>query len=467
MVRFILNLPGIRSLHERQLLFPVVVIVVVAVVLVDGAIDRTEQVERDTSSPSSTTLVPQTPSPPRPVLRGDLEKTPLTYVADYWSQLSASVGAKLVGIGRTQVSGVVFESGLAVTTVAGADTLEVERARMLLAREAVAVAESSVSEERSDYPSVRAIDRVSGLAVVEIESSYEPFTAADVSQIPSGSYVGAVSLEQAGRPVIAPGYLVSLQRELEPGRRENDLRTSLLPPRRGVSAVVDLDGALVGVMYGSPNGPRSLTVGSLRRVIDSMAQVEPCRAIAVSRIDDQALPLLGVDRGLLVANVVEEAFVPEPSLQSGDVLLDWAGEPITTVDNFIERYDAAGAGELVRYRVLRGRRRVDGGTVLPDTECRASRPISIRLVSLGIILSWSEGTSPSSDGWIVDIIADGGYADAAGIAEGDVISAINGVSLDNVEQRSILERLSLDDGPQIVTLRREGQSRLVVIRDRE
>ncbi|MFP6571262.1 MAG: hypothetical protein VB674_01475, partial [Vicinamibacterales bacterium] len=87
MVRFILNLPGIRSLHERQLLFPVVVIVVVAVVLVDGAIDRTEQVERDASSPRSNTLVPQTPSPPRPVLRGDLEKTPLTYVADYWSQL--------------------------------------------------------------------------------------------------------------------------------------------------------------------------------------------------------------------------------------------------------------------------------------------------------------------------------------------------------------------------------------------
>ncbi len=465
MVRFILNLPGIRSLHERQQLFPVVVIFVVAVVLVDGAIDRTEQVERDASSPS--TLIPQPPpSPPRPVLRGGLQKTPLTYVADYWSQLSASVEGKLVGIGRTRVSGVVLESGLAVTTVEGADTLEAERVRMLLAREAVSAAESSVSEERSDYPSVRAVDRASGLALVEIESSYEPFTVADVSQIPSGSYVGAVSLEGAGRPVIAPGYLVSLQREFEPGRRENDLRTSLLPPRRGVSAVVDLDGALVGVMYGSPNGPRSLTVGSLRRVIDSMAQIEPCRAIAVSPIDDQALPLLGVDRGLLVANVVEEAFVPEPSLQPGDVLLDWAGEPITTVDNFIERYDATGAGGLVRYRVLRGRRRVDGGTVLPDTECRASRPISIRLVSLGIILSWLEGAS-TADGWTVDIIADGGYADSAGIEEGDILSAINGVSLDNVDQRSILERLSLDDGPQIVTLRREGESRLVVIRDRE
>ena len=58
MVRFILNLPGIRSLHERQLLFPVAVIFVVAVVLVDGAIDRTEQVERDASNQSSNTLVP-------------------------------------------------------------------------------------------------------------------------------------------------------------------------------------------------------------------------------------------------------------------------------------------------------------------------------------------------------------------------------------------------------------------------
>ena len=464
-MRFLLGLPGIRGLHDRQLLFPVVVIFIVFVVLVDGAIDRVEQDKRDAASPSVAAIDLPPPSLARPVLRADLEKTPLTYFADYWAQLSNSVGGNLVGIGRTRVSGVVFESGLAVTTVEGADTLEAERVRMLLAREAVTPGETAVPEERLVHPSVRAVDRGSGLALVEIESSYEPFTVANVSQIPSGSYVGSVSLESAGRPVITPGYLVSLQRGLERGLGESDLRTSLLPPRRGVSAVVDLDGALIGVMYGSPEGPRSLTVASLRRVIDSMEESVPCRAIMVSSIDDQVLPLLGVDSGLLVADVVEEAFVPEPSLQSGDVLLEWDGEPVTTVDDFIGRYDAASAGSLVRYRVLRGRRRVNGGTVLPDTKCRASRPVAVRLVSLGIILSWLDGAS-TTNGWTVDTVAEGGYADAAGIEEGDVLLAINGVFLDNVEQRSVLERISLDDGPQIVALRREGQSRLAVIADR-
>ena len=468
MVRFLLGLPGIRSLYKRQLLFPIVVLLIVFIVLVDGAIDRVAQEARDETSASVEGLGQQ-PAPPslvRPVLRGVLEKTPLTYFSDYWAQLAEAVGPNLVGIGHTQVSGVVVEAGLAVTTVEGAEILEAERARTVLAQEAAGTpAETLVSEERVSYPFARAVDRESGLALIEIEATHEPFTVANVSQMPSGSYIGAVSLENAGRSVIAPGYLVSLQLGSELDPKESDLQTSLLPPPRGVSAVVDLDGALVGVMYSSPDGPRSLTVSSLRRVIDLMAESVPCRAITVSPIADEVLTLLDVDNGLLVASVIEEAFVPEPSVRRGDVLLEWGGEPVTTVDNFIERYDSAGVGDLVRYRVLRGQRRVGGGTVLPDTECRTDRPPTVRLVSLGIILRWFDGASVPT-GWIVETIAEGGHADVAGIQEGDVVSAINGVSLDDVNQQSIIERISLDDGPKIVALRRDGQSRLAVMTDR-
>lgn len=468
MVHFLLGLPGISSLYKRQLLFPIVVLLVVFIVLVDGAIDRVNQEARDETSVSVAGLAQQ-PSPPpsvRPVLRGGLEKTPLTYFSDYWAQLAEVVGPNLVGIGRTQVSGVVVEAGLAVTTVEGAEILEAERARTVLAQEEAGIsAETLVSEERVSYPFARAVDREFGLALVEIEATHEPFAVANVSQMPSGSYIGSVSLEKAGHSVIAPGYLVSLQLESELDPRENDLQTSLLPPPRGVSAVVDLDGALVGVMYSSSDGPRSLTVSSLRRVIDSMAESVPCRAITVSAIADEVLALLDVDNGLLVASVIERAFVPEPSVRPGDILLEWGGEPVTTVDNFIERYDSAGVDSLVRYRVLRGQRRVDGGTVLPDTECRTHRPATVRLVSLGIILRWLDGASTPT-GWIVETVAEGGYADAAGIQEGDVVSAINGVPLDNVDQQSTLERINLDDGPQIIALRRDGQSRLAVMTDR-
>ena len=441
-------------------------LLVVFIVLVDGAIDRVDQEARDAASASVTGLAPQPPPlPPRPSLRGVLEKTPLTYFSDYWAQLAEVAGPSLVGIGRTQVSGVVVEAGLAVTTTEGAEMLEAEKARTVLAQEAGSSAETLVSEERVPYPFVRAVDREIGLAVVEIETKYEPFTVANVSQMPSGSYVGAVFLENDGRSVISPGYLVSSQFGSELGPKENDLHTSLLPSARGVSAVVDLDGALVGVMYSSPHGPRSLTLASLRRIIDLMAESVPCRAITVSSIDDEVLEFLEVDSGLLVADVIEEAFIPEPSVRSGDVLLEWGGEPVLTVDDFIERYDSAGAGGLVRYRVLRGQRRVDGGTVLPDTECRTGRPATVRLGSLGIILSWSDGASAPT-GWTVETIAEGGYADVAGIQEGDVVSAVNGALVDGVDQQSILERMSLDDGPQLVTLRRDGQSRLVVMTDR-
>ena len=105
------------------------------------------------------------------------------------------------------------------------------------------------------------------------------------------------------------------------------------------------------------------------------------------------------------------------------------------------------------------------GTVLPDTECRADRPATVRLGSLGIILRWSDGASAPT-GWTVETIAEGGYADVAGIREGDVVTAVDGALLDGVAQQSILERISLDDGPQLVTLRRDGQSRLVVMTDR-
>ena len=79
MVRFLLGLPGIRSLYKRQLLFPIVVLLVVFIVLVDGAIDRVDQEAGDAAAAGVTGLAPQpAPSPQRPILRGLLEKTPLT-----------------------------------------------------------------------------------------------------------------------------------------------------------------------------------------------------------------------------------------------------------------------------------------------------------------------------------------------------------------------------------------------------
>ena len=412
MLRFLLGIPSVRSLHDRQLLFPFVV--VVAAVLVYGALDRAAQAEHEPPSAAAVAATaPAPPAPTRPALRGDLEKTPLTYFADYWAQLANEVGAHLVAVGPLRVAGVVFEPGVAVTTVDGADALDAEAARIQLAREATESEESTRDAARS-LPAVRSVDRELGLAVIEINATVEPFETASVTQMPSGSYLGAVSRSAAGTASIAPGYLVSAGRPPDAATPGGDLIVSVPPPAHGVAAVVDLDGARVGITFHAPDGPRALSVTGLRLVMDRMQQVGPCRAIVVSEMSDDVLALLGIDTGVAVAEVVADAFTPEPSLRPGDVLLEWAGEPVTSVDRFRAQYDASEAGTIVRYRVVRGRRRVSGGTVLPDTDCRADRLAAVRLVPEGMALRWQDGGA-DDDGWLVETVGPGGRADAAGV----------------------------------------------------
>ena len=108
MLRFFQRLPGISRLHQRQWLFPVPVVVVVAGVLVQGALQ---------------------PVVARPALRGDLEKTPLTYFSDYWAQLGEEARDHIVLVGPGRHAGVLIEPGLALASIAAAETIRAEAAR--------------------------------------------------------------------------------------------------------------------------------------------------------------------------------------------------------------------------------------------------------------------------------------------------------------------------------------------------
>ena len=179
MARFFLRLPGVRSLHDRQLLFPVVVVVVVVAVLVQGALDRAA---RDLTPNASVVAVEPSPlaQTSRPALRGNLEKTPLTYFADYWAQLATEVGAHLIAVGPSRVGSVAIGPGIAVTTLVAADALDAEVARIRLALDATE-AEDSTQEAVRSVSAVRAVDRGLGLAIVEIEAAVEPFATASTT----------------------------------------------------------------------------------------------------------------------------------------------------------------------------------------------------------------------------------------------------------------------------------------------
>ena len=76
--------------HVHRFIFPLVIVLVVAVVLIQGFYNRAPAPAAPVSDdpieePSESPLAPLS-------IRPDLEKTPLTYVSDYWLQVPSRRG---------------------------------------------------------------------------------------------------------------------------------------------------------------------------------------------------------------------------------------------------------------------------------------------------------------------------------------------------------------------------------------
>ena len=485
----ILRIPVIGALHERQLLFPVLVVFVVLGVLLQGALKPDRPVEASSEDESSVSLLPP-PVPRRP----DLEKTPLTYFDDYWGQLRERVEGGILLVGPEATPAVVVMPGLALSSAAAGESVlaEIERRRWIPdpsdpAEEEDGSAEQATSTDvagerlaggdevpldAETNPAVRphgliTVDRDRGVSLFEVDTEQtEPMRLIPPAAVPSGSYVGAVSRDDSGRAAITPGHLVAAHAEVQPGGAPS-LVLSMPLSGRGVTAVVDLDGALVGVAVDrSATGDAPLLWSSsvVRRVVSELQERLPCRPVVVSSLDVEVLDLLGLEGGLLIERVREDAFFPEPSLRSGDVLLEWNGEPVVTPEEFDGSLGTLEAGTLVRYVVLRGRRRLNGGTILPGSDCQPLTDPPLQLTRYGLALRWLDPAETDGDrGWSVAATAAGGVAESAGIELHDVVLAVDGRAVEGTDARNMFERLERRGGSTILTVQRDDHVRMLAL----
>ncbi len=235
----------------------------------------------------------------------------------------------------------------------------------------------------------------------------------------------------------------------------------------GATAVVDLDGALVGVAVESGvagSAPQLMSSSVVRRIVAELQRQNRCRAVVVSEPDPEVLALLGLEAGLLVEQVRQDSFVPEPSLRAGDVILEWAGDAVSTVEAFETRTDGLERGALVRYRVLRGQRRVTGGTVLPGDDCRPAGEPPVQLARFGLAVRWTTGgASGAADGWRVVATAPDGAAGAAGLVPDDLVLAVDGRAAEGRDARGVFERMDRRAEPTLVTVQRANRVRMVAL----
>ena len=316
---------------------------------------------------------------------------------------------------------------------------------------------------------LRAWDEDVGLALFDIVGEErQAFTLADPVSLPSGAYVGAVTLDADGAPTITPGSLVTVRPGDETGVADDGtLSVAIdLPADLSVAAIVDLDGALVGLAYASPTGPRIISAPAMLGLIEDLQVAPVCQAIEVSDLSETVRGLVGVERGVLVEYVNAAAFEPEPLLQGGDILLEWGGEAVESSEQFRELYEAEPPGALVSHRVLRGSRRLTGGAVMPDLDCQpvGHEPVWLRRFGLGA--AWTTagpGTGGGVAGWTVVAVVDDGPAAQAGVEEGDRVLAVAGDALEQAPDRNLLEGVAESEEPLLLTVQREGRTKLVAI----
>jgi S1-C subfamily serine protease len=210
-------------------------------------------------------------------------------------------------------------------------------------------------------------------------------------------------------------------------------------------------------------------------LVDALQTETLCRSIEVAALTDDVRQRLGLDSGVLVEYVLVEAFAPEPSLRPGDVLLEWGGTPLESVEQFMQLYDAQAPDSLVGYRVLRGQRRVIGGTVMPARDCVPVSSDPVRLPRFGLAAGWmsadgvdaDENDDGATDGWRVVAVAHEGPAATAGVEEGDWLVSVDARAVDDRQDRSLLEEAATSEDLLLLSLRRGDRAKLVAVAPRE
>jgi S1-C subfamily serine protease len=458
------HLPTFRELHRRGLLFPLIVLGAATALLLLGSL----RPEPPPPLPQAPRVAP--PPPRLPALRPNLEKTPLTYWSDYWLQLGDQARSNIIQIGEERIPAVIIAPGLALSCIRAADNV----LRQERIRQAAAAAEPGSDETQPQMRPVEAsagfrlvsVDAERGVALFELDGSdSEAFPLADPDSLQPGSILAAISLAGNQELQITPGYLAAVRRSSGISNGHESLDLSMALPSTPVAAIVDLDGDLLGIAVESPEDVRVLSSRTVLRLMARLQENRTCHAIEVAEMGETVRSLTRARTGVVVEKVHEKAFVPEPSIRAGDILLEWDGREVPNVWRFHQLYEEQPPGKLVRYAALRGRRRVSGSTRMPARDCRPVGEALLVFPGMGFTLQWGPvpESGSTSAGWRVLAVDERSPALRGGLRPGDRVLSADGRDLTHENARSRLDAFERQDRPVLLSVGRGDRVKLLAV----
>jgi Do/DeqQ family serine protease len=344
--------------------------------------------------------------------------------------------------------------------------------------------EVSLSDHRKFSATVVGRDPKTDLAVLRIDAtgSLPVAELGDSSRLRIGQWAIAIGSPFGLDRTVTLGIISATGRaRMGVATYENFIQTDAsINPGNSGGPLLNLDGQVIGintaiVAVGQGIGfaiPINTAKEIMQQLIDRGRVVRGWLGIVIQDLTDELAQGFGVlsRSGVLVADVMKEGPADAAGLKPGDIIVEFAGQPIREVPDLQQRVASVPPGQAREVAVLRDKRR-EVVTVrvgeMPSEEARATVPsgqrLGLEVQPLTPELARRFNLTTTS-GVVVTDVEPGSPADQAGIRVGDAILEINRMKVIDVQSfHQALSTVKPSD-PALIYLQREGRAQYLVMR---
>ncbi|MFG6467591.1 Do family serine endopeptidase [Roseateles sp. BYS87W] len=338
-----------------------------------------------------------------------------------------------------------------------------------------------LSDRREFSAQVLGSDPATDIAVLKVDAKNLPTVQlGDPKQVQVGDYVLAIGSPYGFEQSASQGIVSAKGRSL-PGDSNvvPFIQTdAAVNPGNSGGPLFDAAGRVVGVnaqIYSQSGGFQGLAFSipidvalKIKDQIVAHGKVEHAR-LGVT-LQDLSAPLassfgLEAPDGALVSSVVPGSAAAKAGLKAGDVITAIDGEPVRVAGDVSSRVGLARPGDKLRLELWRDKTRLNEtvplGRADKDVQEASAAPQGGQLGLALRPLERQELRSAGLDrGLLVERVT--GPAQLAGVQPGDVLLALNGKPVDNVEQ--VREALKSKPASVALLVARDGQQIFVPVR---
>ena len=381
--------------------------------------------------------------------------------------------------GRGQQGGQVPFKGLGSGFIISSDGLILTNAHVVREAKEVTV---KLSDRREFSAKVLGSDTTTDIAVLRINATGLPIVRlGDARQLEVGDPVLAIGAPYGLEQSATQGIVSAKGRSLPGDAVVPFIQTdAAVNPGNSGGPLFDGSGAVVGInaqIYSQSGGFQGLSfsipINVALKVKDQIVATGKATharlGVTVQDLNQALAESFGLKRpdGALVASVAPNSAAAAAGLKAGDVVTEVNGEPVVRSGALSSLIGLSAPGEKVKLTVWRDRAPREIEAKLQATEAGATQvadadsAVQPGQLGLGLrALTREERKEARVDqGLVVESVA--GPAAKAGIAEGDVLLAINGKPVQSIEQ----VKLVLQGKPKSVALlvQRDGEKIFVPV----